>query len=154
MFKHILLATDGSAASENAAQIAVNMARLHGAKLTAVYVTDPYPFISIGQANPLGFQAYMAAAQQTAAEAHARVAALCDQGGAPLTLQARMVENVAATPGILQLAEDEGADLIVVGSHGRSGWGQLLLGSVTNKVLSHSKLPVLVHRLIKEPPSK
>ena len=146
MFKHILLATDGSAASENAAQIAVNMARLHGAKLTAVYVTDPYPFLSIGQANPLGLQAYMAAAQQTAAQAHARVAALCDQGGAPLTLQARMVENVAAAPGIAQLAEDEGADLIVVGSHGRSGIAKLMLGSVANKVVAESSVPVLVAR--------
>ena len=48
-------------------------------------------------------------------------------------------------------AREEGCDLIFIGSHGRSGWGQLLLGSVTNKVLSHSKIPVLVHRLLKEP---
>ena len=45
MFKHILLATDGSAASEHAAQLAVGLARTHGAKLTAVYVVDPYPYI-------------------------------------------------------------------------------------------------------------
>ncbi len=146
MFKHILLATDGSDASEHAAQVAVSMARTHGSKLTAVYVTDPYPFISIGQANPLGLQAYMAAAQQTASEAHARVSALCEQGGAPVALQARMVENVAAAPGIVQLAADEGADLIVVGSHGRSGIARLMLGSVANKVVAESPVPVLVVR--------
>ena len=52
---------------------------------------------------------------------------------------------------IVEVAAERHCDLIFMGSHGRSGWGQLLLGSVTNKVLSHSKIPVLVHRLIKEP---
>jgi nucleotide-binding universal stress UspA family protein len=146
MFKHILLATDGSAASENAAQLAVDLARTHGARLTAVYVADPYPFLSIGQSNPLGFQSYMAAAQQHAAEAHARVAALCSQGGESVVLQARMVENVTAASGIVQLAADEGADLIVVGSHGRSGIARLMLGSVAGKVVAESPIPVLVAR--------
>jgi nucleotide-binding universal stress UspA family protein len=54
---------------------------------------------------------------------------------------------------IVDVAQQHGCDLIFIGSHGRSGWGQLLLGSVTNKVLHNSK-PVLVHRLIKEPGSK
>ena len=54
---------------------------------------------------------------------------------------------------IVAVAEEQQCDLIFMGSHGRSGWGQLLLGSVTNKVLSHTTKPVLVHRLIKEPGS-
>ena len=57
----------------------------------------------------------------------------------------------AAALKIVDVAEQEGCDLIFMGSHGRSGWGQLLLGSVTNKVLSHTTRPVLVHRLINEP---
>ncbi|NML84594.1 universal stress protein [Polaromonas sp.] len=146
MFKHILLATDGSAASENATQLAVDLARTHGAKLTAVYVVDPYPFLAIGESNPLGFQAYMAAAQQHAALAHARVAALCSQGGAPVVLQARMVENVTASSGIVQMAAEESADLVVVGSHGRSGIARLMLGSVASKVVAESLVPVLVAR--------
>ncbi len=146
MFKHILLATDGSAASENAAQLAVDLAHTHGARLTAVYVVDPYPFLSIGQTNPLGFQSYMAAAQQHAAEAHAKVAALCSQGGESVVLQARMVENVAAASGIVQLAANEGADLIVVGSRGRSGIARLMLGSVASRVVAESPVPVLVAR--------
>ena len=146
MFKHILLATDGSAASENATQLAVDLARTHGAKLTAVYVVDPYPFLAIGESNPLGFQAYMAAAQQHAALAHARVAALCSQGGVPVVLQARMVENVTASSGIVQMAAEESADLVVVGSHGRSGIARLMLGSVASKVVAESLVPVLVAR--------
>jgi nucleotide-binding universal stress UspA family protein len=52
---------------------------------------------------------------------------------------------------IVDVAERESCDLIFIGSHGRSGWGQVLLGSVTNKVLSHTVKPVLVHRLLADP---
>ena len=146
MFKHILLATDGSPASEHAAQLAVGLARSHGARLTAVYVVDPYPYIGVGEINPMGFQAYMSAAQQQAAQAHARVEELCKQGGAPVALQARLVEDVGAASGIVQTAETEGADLIVLGSHGRTGIARLMLGSVSTKVVAESKVPVLVSR--------
>ncbi|MGI9134632.1 MAG: universal stress protein [Rhodoferax sp.] len=146
MFKHILLATDGSAASAHAAQLAVNLARTHGARLTAVYVSDPYPYMGVGEVNPVGFQAYMAAAQEHAAQAHAQVEALCLQGGAPLTLQVRLIEDIAAASGIVQSALDEGADLVVMGSHGRSGIARLMLGSVANKVVAESTVPVLVCR--------
>ncbi|HAL37753.1 MAG TPA: universal stress protein [Polaromonas sp.] len=146
MFKHILMATDGSAASGNAAQLAVDLARAHGAKLTALYVVDPYPYLAIGETNPMGFQAYMSAAQEHAAQAHAKVAALCGQGGAPVDLQTRMVEDMTASAGIVQTAKDEGADLIVVGSHGRTGIARLMLGSVAAKVVAESPLPVLVAR--------
>ncbi len=146
MFKHILLATDGSAASEHAAKLAVSLARTHGAKLTALYVADPYPYIGVGEINPMGYQAYSAAAQQLAAQAHSTVDALCKQGGAVVALQARLVEDVAAASGIVQSAKDEGADLIVMGSHGRSGIARLMLGSVATKVVAESPVPVLVTR--------
>ena len=146
MFKHILFATDGSAASEHAAKLATGMARTHGAKLTALYVVDPYPYIGIGESNPLGFQSYMSAAHEHAAQAHAKVAELCSQGGAPVPLQVRMAENVTASAGIVQMAKDEGADLIVMGSHGRTGLARLMLGSVAGKVLAESTVPVLVVR--------
>jgi nucleotide-binding universal stress UspA family protein len=145
MFKHILLATDGSAASEHAAQLAVELARTHGAKLTALYVVDPYPYLSIGETNPLGFQAYMSAAQEHAAQAHAKVAALC-QIEPPIALQVRLVEDVTASSGIVQSAISEDADLIVVGSHGRTGMSRIMLGSVAAKVVAESRLPVLVAR--------
>lgn len=145
MFKHILLATDGSVASEHAAQLAVGLARTHGAKLTAVYVVDPYPYIGVGEINPMGFQAYMAAAQAQAAEAHSKIEALCKEG-AQVSLDARLVEDVGAASGIVQTSEAVGADLIVVGSHGRSGIARLMLGSVSTKVVAESKVPVLVSR--------
>lgn len=146
MFKHILLATDGSAASTHAATLAVGLARAHGARITALYVADPYPYIGVGEVNPMGYQAYAAAAQHLAAQAHAIVEALCKQGGAAVVLQARLVEDVAAASGIVQTARDEGADLIVMGSHGRSGIARLMLGSVATKVVAESPVPVLVTR--------
>jgi nucleotide-binding universal stress UspA family protein len=146
MFKHILLATDGSTASAHAASLAVNLARVHGAKLTALYVSDPYPYMGVGEVNPMGFQAYMAAAQQMAAQAHAQVEVLCKEGGALVTLEVRLVEEVTASNGIVQTAQTEGADLIVMGSHGRTGIARLMLGSVATKVVAESPVPVLVCR--------
>ena len=68
-------------------------------------------------------------------------------------LQADALTAFADSPAhkIVEVAGAEECDLIFMGSHGRSGWGQLLLGSVTNKVLSHTTRPVLVHRLIAAP---
>jgi nucleotide-binding universal stress UspA family protein len=146
MFKHILLATDGSEASAHAAALAVGLARTHGAKLTALYVADPYPYLGVGEVNPMGYQAYAAAGQQLAAQAHAQAESLCEKGGAPVALQARFVEDVTATSGIIQTATTDGADLIVLGSHGRSGIARLMLGSVATKVVAESPVPVLVAR--------
>ena len=148
MFKHIVIATDGSAASENAAQLAVDLARTHGAKLTGVYVVDPYPYLGLGggEVNNQGLQSYMSAAQAQAAQAYATIESLCKQGGQPVTLEVKLVENVAAASGIVQTAAAIGADLIVVGSHGRTGISRLMLGSVSTKVVAESQLPVLIAR--------
>ena len=146
MFKSILLATDGSAASDHAASVAVGLARTHGAKLTALYAVDPYPYVGLGEVNPMGFQAYMSAAQEHAATAHSRIAALCADGGAAVQLEVKLVEDVSAASGIVQAAQTEGSDLIVVGSHGRTGIARLMLGSVAAKVVAESTVPVLVVR--------
>lgn len=146
MFKHILLATDGSTASAHAGSLAVGLAQVHGAQLTAVFVSDPYPYLGVGEANPMGYQAYAAASQELAAQAHAQADALCRESNPPVALQAKLVEGVAAATGIVQAATDVGADLIVLGSHGRTGIARLMLGSVATKVVAESKVPVLVTR--------
>jgi nucleotide-binding universal stress UspA family protein len=63
-----------------------------------------------------------------------------------LPLQARFVEDVTAASGIVETAKELGADLIVLGSHGRSGIARLMLGSVATKVVAESPIPVLVSR--------
>ncbi|MFC5499401.1 universal stress protein [Caenimonas terrae] len=146
MFKHILLATDGSAASDHAARLAVTLAREQHARLTAVYVVDPYPYLGIGEANPMGLNAYLSAARDHAAAAHAKVMALCNDKDKPVDLQLRLIEDAGAVVGILKTAQDEGADLIVAGSHGRTGIEKLMLGSVAAKLATLSPLPVLISR--------
>ncbi|HSV34858.1 MAG TPA: universal stress protein [Ramlibacter sp.] len=146
MFKNILLATDGSAASTTAARLAVDLARAHRARLTALYVVDPYPYLGVGETNPLGFQAYMSAAYEHAAQAHAKVAAMCTEGGEAVDLHLRRAEDMHASDGVLQAAREEGSDLIVVGSHGRTGISRIMLGSIAAKVVAQSPVPVLVAR--------
>jgi nucleotide-binding universal stress UspA family protein len=146
MFKKILFATDGSAASNHAAEMAVSLARIHGAKLTAVFVVDPYPYLGIGEMNPLGFQAYMGAAQAHSVQAFEHVAQLVKDDGAVVPLETLLVEDVAAHKGIVQAAAAQGADLIIVGSHGRSDLERFFLGGTANKVSSHAKQPVLIVR--------
>jgi nucleotide-binding universal stress UspA family protein len=146
MFKKILFATDGSKASDHAADMAVGLARTHHAQLTAVYVVDPYPYIGVGEMNPIGFQAYMGAAQAHSGEAFAHVGELAKTGGEPVPLETLLVEDVVAYKGIVQAAETQEADLIIVGSHGRNGLQKLFLGGTANKVLSHATQPVLIVR--------
>lgn len=146
MFKHILLATDGSAACDDAARMAIELARTHGARLMAVYVVDPFPYLGIGQANPIGFQAYISAAHAHAGKALGRAAELSDDGGPPITLETRIVEEATAAHGIAQTARDEGADLIVMASHGHGALRKIMLGSVTTRVLAEATVPVLVVR--------
>ena len=71
---------------------------------------------------------------------------LCKAQSPAIPLQARFVEDVAAASGIVDTAKELGADLIVVGSHGRSGIARLMLGSVATKVVAESPIPVLVCR--------
>ena len=146
MFKHILLATDGSAACDQATRTAIGLARAHGARLTALYVVDPYPYLGIGQANQLGFQAYIAAAHAHAGKALGRAAELADDGGAPIVLETRIVEETTAAHGIARTASDESADLVVIGSHGHGVLRKTILGSVTTRVLAEATMPVLVVR--------
>ena len=146
VFRNILLATDGSPASDEAARLAVALAGVHGARLTALYVVDPYPYAGVGEASALGFQAYMSSAYEHAAQAHSRVSNLCESSASPVELRLRRGEDSSATDCIVLTARDEGADLIVVGSHDRSGVARLMLGSIAGKVVSQSELPVLVAR--------
>jgi nucleotide-binding universal stress UspA family protein len=144
MFKHILLATDGSAASERAAATAAGLAREQSAILTAVYVVDPYPYLGIGDTNPMGLHAYLSAARDHAAAAHAKVLQLARASQLEVDVRLRLIEDATAAKGILATAQEEGADLIVAGSHGRTGLESLLLGSVTAKLAALASIPVLI----------
>ena len=144
MFKHILVPVDGSAAALAALDKAVGLAKAFESTVTVIYVIDPYPFTGVGADFAYGQDQYLTAATaeaKTAIEAaSARVAV------AGVESNSRVIESHAIWRGILEAAEAAGADLIVMGSHGRRGLEKLVLGSVTQSVLSHSKVTTLVVR--------
>lgn len=142
MFTRILIPTDGSDLANKAAKSALEMAKLQGASVVGVYVIDPFPYIGLGEASALGLQAYMEEVQVAAQKALTDIRTEAQALG--VRYQGDTIERSATYEGILDTAEAEHCDLIVMGSHGRQGMKALILGSVTQKVLTHSKLPVLV----------
>ena len=80
------------------------------------------------------------------ARGEGEIAALGAQSQPPMTVQLRRIEDMHASDGILQTAAEEGADLIVMGSHGRTGISRLMLGSITAKVVARATIPVLLAR--------
>ena len=142
MFTSILIPTDGSEKAVIAASKAVELAKGQGAKLTAVVVIDPFPYIGLGEASAFGLQAYLSEAQAMATQSLDGVRAMAEAAGVPF--MAETIERSAVFEGILDAATEQGCDLIVMGSHGRSGVKALILGSETQKVLTHSRIPVLV----------
>lgn len=144
MFKHILLATDGSDIAQKAGDAAIALAQVHGAQLTATFVIDPYPYTALGEDCSQAYQSYMNAAQAASTTATEKLFTQAKTAGVPL--DKRVVEGDDIATAIIAAAREVQADVIVIGSHGRSGIGRLLLGNVANKVLYMSKTPVLVIR--------
>ena len=142
MFKHILVPVDGSDTALFAVQKATALAKAFGSEVTAVYVIDPYPFMGVGADFAYGQDQYLSAAS---AEAKTALQAVADQfEGTGLKVNQRVEESSSASRGILDAAQAVGADLIVMGSHGRRGLEKLVLGSVAQRVLAAAVLPVLV----------
>jgi len=144
MFKHILVPVDGSSAALIAAGKAVELAKAFGSRITVINVIDYYPFVGVGADYAFGQTEYMTAA--TASANQAITAACAAVTAAGFTCNQRVIEGHVVHEGILDTAKSEGADLVIMGSHGRHGIEKLLLGSVTQRVLSHSTTPVLVVR--------
>jgi nucleotide-binding universal stress UspA family protein len=149
MYKHILVPTDGSPLSLKAAKEAAALAKKIGAKITAVFVTEPFmPPASNEALLPRNMDtlqtAHRKAAAANAEHALGKVAATAK--AAQVSCESLHVTNDRAWDGIIRAAKKEKCDLIVMASHGRKGLAGLLLGSETTKVLTHSKTPVLVCR--------
>jgi nucleotide-binding universal stress UspA family protein len=144
MLKHLLVPIDGSPTSELAVDKAIGLAKAFGSEVTTIYVVDPYPFAGVGADFAYGQGQYLNAAKAAATDALSHARKQLEQAG--VKLHTATVESHTVWRGILEAADSGGADLIVMGSHGRSGIEKLVLGSVAQKVVSHSKLPVLLVR--------
>jgi len=152
MYKKILIPTDGSEISKAAARAGVEFAQQLGAEVVGLFVAPEYQypvFIEIIPPNFPSEDEYLASMRKLG-EIHLHVIADAAQA-AGVKSSGITVFSDAAAHEIVHTAEQQGCDLIFIGSHGRSGWGQALLGSTTTKVLSSCKIPVLVYRLATQP---
>jgi nucleotide-binding universal stress UspA family protein len=144
MYKRILIPTDGSEITAKAVQTAVGLAKLTGAELFAIGVKEPFPYSAISEMQPVPPQEFYDA-QERIAVAHVKRAADA-AAAAGVAFRGHTVEALHPWEAIIDHAKNQACDLIVMASHGRRGVSALLLGSETQKVLTHSTLPVLVVR--------
>ena len=144
MFKKLLVPIDGSDLSIAAAVRAVSLAKMAGASMTVLFVQDTYPYTGVGEASSAGLQAYMAAAQAEGTRGIERITDAARTAG--VVIDTSVIEDHRTASAIVNAAESWGADLIVMGSHGRSGVAKLVLGSVAAKVLTQSAVPVLIFK--------
>jgi len=145
MYKHVLLPTDGSELSAKAVRDGIQLAKEIGARVTAVHVTPPfYPSEMSPSSLTAHAQEHEAKSKESAKRALGAVEEAARASGVPCTTLHRVSDGPFEE--IIQVATECGCDLIFMASHGRRGVKALLLGSETNKVLTHSTIPVLVTR--------
>src|SRR5512140_3159914 len=147
MYKNLLLATDGSKLSGKAVAHGIGLAKAVGAKVTAFYAAPDYPMPAYADGvvyEPVSRKEYAKLAAQDADKILKDVATEAGAAG----VECKTTYAIAAAPweAILDAAKKNKCDAIVMASHGRRGMSALLLGSETQKVLTHSKLPVIVVR--------
>jgi nucleotide-binding universal stress UspA family protein len=147
MYKHILVPTDGSEISNNAVVAAVKLAKVLGAKVTGFYVTEDYPVSPFADYVPGSIPTpdEFRAAQEARAKQYLGVLDR-EAKAAGVPSASAFAPAIAPYKAIIHAAEEKGCDLILMASHGRRGMSGLVLGSETNKVLTHSNIPVLVYR--------
>lgn len=145
VFKHILLPTDGSAGSSVAAAECIRFAAQVGARITAVHVVPPlHLFTYEPEVTEHAHETYHRNRDARARECLAPIEQLAREAAVPC--ESLMVEADNPYEAILSTAHDRGCDLVAMSSHGRRGIGAMLLGSQTQRVLTHSAIPVLVFR--------
>jgi nucleotide-binding universal stress UspA family protein len=125
MYRHILIPTDGSVLAERGVAHGLALAKSLGAKVFVINVVEPIFAVSGDFASVLD-----------------RAAEAAEEAG--VSYETIQMEDVPPHEAIIATAKNKGCNLIVMSSHGLSGLSAFLIGSVTNKVLTHAKIPVLV----------
>lgn len=144
MFKKILLPTDGSELSDKAIAGAVDFAKALGASIVGMTAVEPYSYANLSEYQPEAPEDYEARSAKLAAARLAKIADVAAKRG--VKAETTSVHSFAPYEAIIKVATDQGCDLIFLSSHGRRGLDALLLGSETQKVLTHTKIPVMVYR--------
>ena len=144
MFKKILLPTDGSELSAKAIAGGLQFAKTLNASVVGVTVVEPYSYSNLSEYRPETLDDYEQRVTKAAAERLGQVA----DAAARLSVPVETVTAKSYSPfeAIIETAKTRGCDVIFMATHGRGKVATLILGSVTQKVLTQSKLPVLVYR--------
>ena len=147
MFKHILIPTDGSPVAAKAIQAGVQLAAEMGATVTGYYAVEPPPTHLYGEGY-LAERSLVAELERRATDNAKKSVDEISAAARAAGVKCDTVVGKSIVPykGIIDAAEKNGCDAIFMASNGHRGLTGLLLGSVTQKVLTHSKLPVLVYR--------
>ena len=145
MHNHLLIAIDGSELAFDALKEGVGIAKMFGARVTIVTVTEPWQSVIVGGT---GVGAPLDDYEKTNAEWASKTLSEAKAVAEEVGLEAETVHVKDSYPAdaIIATAEQRDCDMIVVASHGRRGFRRLLLGSQANEVVTHSSVPVLIWR--------
>lgn len=145
MYKHLLIATDGTELSEKALQQGFALAKALGAEVTVATATEPWDAVIVGEvAVVLPPEKYEETAEANAKAILNKAKDLAPKDG--VTVHALHIKGQHPAEGIIEAAKSKNCDLIVMASHGRRGISRLVLGSEANEVVTHSSVPVLIIR--------
>lgn len=144
MFKRILVPTDGSELSDKAIKAAVDLAHTLKASLVGMTTLEPYSYSNLSEYRPETLDDYEARMDKAGVERLARVTDAASKAGVPV--ETVTVKSFSPYEAIIDTAKASKCDLIVMASHGRRGLNAVLLGSETQKVLTHTTIPVMVFR--------
>jgi nucleotide-binding universal stress UspA family protein len=147
MYKHILIPTDGSPLSRKAIVNGVKLAKAVGAKVTGLFAAPPATPVVYEDFVPVGYmtpQQHAAMIEKTASRYLGVIEKAARSAG--VACECVRVTNDFPADAILAIAKKNKCDLIFMASHGRRGLASVLLGSETQKVLAHARIPVLVSR--------
>ncbi len=146
MFKHLLICTDGSSLGNKAAKAGIELARALGAKVTAYYAIEQLQMIYDEgyMMNQKTIDALEEGARKAGQKRVDAIGKMAKAAGVPFA--SVVTKASTAHDGIIDAAKKRKCDVIFMASHGRRGLSRLMMGSVTQKVLAHSRIPVVVYR--------
>jgi nucleotide-binding universal stress UspA family protein len=146
MFTNILIPTDGSEQSQQAVRKGIDLAKLHGARVTGIHVIPDYHLLIAyeGAFDPVTEERIEEEAKSRADTYLGYIREAATAAGVPCSTVCETSDH--PYDAILRTCDATACDLILMTSHGRKGLAAVLLGSETRKVLTHTKVPVLIVR--------
>ena len=147
MFKHILIPTDGSPISSKAVKAGIAFAKEHGARVTGYHALEPVPAHIYGEGYVADAKMIAEFERRNRAAAKKHISAIAREAQrAGVAFDTVVQSSSRPYEGIVEAAKKRKCDLILMSSHGHRGFDRLVLGSVADKVIQRSKVPVLVYR--------